>query len=259
MRKGLWAIAAVTAIVAAAGCSNGTTTPVSTVNLGNPDSLAYVLLPGAPAQPEGVVLTWVAATDPNVTNYIVYGRADSSATWGVLAYTGQTEYFDTSPLGQYYIASEDEEGDISSGTSPVNVDTAPPIPAPTGLAGTPLDSGAALTWSDSVQNAHASIFGYYRVYSEPATGSPASCPAAGSGFGLEGTTASVDFVVLGIANGTTVCYGVTSVSSLGQESALSSWIMVTPSSSGGSFDLRAHPGATVVVHHARVGRVVKGR
>jgi hypothetical protein len=48
---------------------------------------------------------------------------------------------------------------------------------------------------------------------------------------------------------------------LGQESVLSSWIMVTPSSSGGSFDLVAHPGTTVVVHHARKGRTLslKGR
>lgn len=257
MRK-VWYACAAAALVAAVGaCNNGTTNPVSTVDLGNPDSLAYVLLPGAPAHPEGVMLTWIAATDPNVTNYIVYGRSDSSASWGVIAYTGETEYFDASPLGQYYVASEDGEGDISSGTATVNVDTLPPIPAPTGLAGTPLDSGVALTWSDSVQLAHAAIFNYYRVYSEQATGY--TCPTAGSGFGLEGTTASTDFVVTGIANGTTVCYGATSVSQLGQESALSAWVPVTPSSSGGSFDITVHPGATVVVHHARAGRVLKSK
>jgi hypothetical protein len=254
MRKGLWACVLVAGVVAVAACNNYNTGPVQTVNLGNPDSLMYVLLPGAPASPEGVMLTWVAATDPNVSSYVIYGRSDSSASWGVVAYTAGTQYFDVQPLGQYYVASQDNSGDISSGTSPISVDTVPPMPAPSGLNGTPLDSGVALTWSNSVRLANTSIFSYYRVYSEQPSGSPASCPAAGSGFGLEGTTVSEDFVVTGIANGTAVCYGVTTVSTKGQESALSAWIMATPSSSGGSFDIRAHPGATVVVHQVRKGR-----
>jgi hypothetical protein len=254
MRKGLWACVIVGGAVAVAACNDYNTGPVQTVNLGNPDSLMYVLLPGAPAAPEGVMLTWVAATDPNVSFYIVYGRTNSSASWGQVAETPGTEYFDVSPLGQYYVASADESGDISSGSDTVTVDTLPPMGAPSGLAGTPLDSGVALTWSDSVRLANQSIFNYYRVYSEQPSGSPSSCPTAGAGFGLEGTTVSEDFVVTGIANGTAVCYGVTTVSQEGQESTLSPWIMVTPSSSGGSFDIVAHPGATVVVHRARKGR-----
>jgi hypothetical protein len=252
MRKGIAACIGVATAAVLGACNNGTTNPVSNVDLGNPDSLAYVLLPGRPATPEGVVLTWVAATDPNVTNYVIYGRSDSTASWGVVAYTGNTEYFDVTPLIQYYVASEDGEGDISSGTATVTIDTVPPMPAPGGLAGVGLDSGAALTWSDSVRVDHSSIFSNYRVYSEAASGG--SCPTGGSGFGLEGTTVSENFVVTGIANATSVCYGVTTVSTLGQESALSSWIVVTPSSGGGSFDILAHPGTTVVVHHVRVGR-----
>ncbi len=257
MRKGLWACVMVAGLVAVAACDNYNTGPVQTINLGNPDSLAYVLLPGAPAAPEGVMLTWVAATDPNVEAYIIFGRTDSSASWGQVAVTPGTEYFDVQPLGQYYVASTDGQGDISSGTATVNVDTLPPMAAPSGLTGTPLDSGVALTWSNSVRLANASIFSNYRVYSEQPSGS--SCPAAGSGFGLEGTTVSEDFVVTGIANGTAVCYGVTTVSMLGQESALSPWIMATPSSGGGSFDITAHPGATVVVHRARKGRMLSAK
>ena len=67
MRKGLWACVTVAGLVTVAACDNYNTGPVETINLGNPDSLMYVLLPGAPAKPEGVMLTWVAATDPNVS------------------------------------------------------------------------------------------------------------------------------------------------------------------------------------------------
>ena len=258
MRKGMSACIGLGAAALLGACSQTTTNPVSSVNLGNPDSLSYVLLPGAPAEPAGVMLTWVAATDPNVNNYVVYGRADSSASWGVVAYTGETEYFDAVPALQYYVASEDASQDISSGTATVTVDTTPPMPPPGGLTGTALDSGVALTWSDSVRVDHSSIFNYYRVYSEVAANGT-SCPNGGTGFGLEGTTVSEDFVVTGIPNGTAVCYGVTTVSQRGQESVLSSWVIVTPSSSGGSFDIVAHPNATVVVHHARKGRLARVR
>jgi hypothetical protein len=258
MRKGLSVCIGVAVAAALGACSQSTTSPVSNVDLGNPDSLSYVLLPGAPAQPEGVLLTWVAATDPNVAGYILYGRIDSTASWSVVAeIVGVTQYFDVQPALQYYVASTDESGDISSGTATITIDTAPPMPAPGGLAGTGLDSGAALTWNDSVRVDHSTIFNYYRVYSEVASGS--NCPTGGTGFNLEGTTVSENFVVTGIANGTAVCYGVTTVSQLGQESVLSPWVMVTPSSTGGSFDIIAHPNATIVVHHERAGRMGKVR
>jgi hypothetical protein len=258
MRKGLSACIGIAAAATLGACTQSTTNPVSNVNLGNPDSLSYVLLPGAPAQPQGVMLTWVAATDPNVTNYVVYGRADSAATWGVIAYTGETEYFDLQPAGQYYISSEDGSGDISSGTTAITVDTTPPMPPPGGLApGAPLDSAVALSWNDSVRVDHSAIFNYYRVYSEAASG--ATCPTAGAGFGLEGTTVSEDFVVTGLPNGTAVCYGVTTVSQLGQESVLSPWVMATPTSGGGTFDITSHPNATVVMHRTRAGRLGKVR
>src|SRR5215469_14181133 len=121
MRKGLSACIGVAAAATLAACNQATTNPVSNVNLGNPDSLSYVLIPGVPAKPEGVMLTWVAATDPSVTNYVVYGRADTSASWGVVAYTGETEYFDIQPAGQYYVSSEDGSGDISSGTATITI------------------------------------------------------------------------------------------------------------------------------------------
>jgi len=197
------------------------------------------------------MLTWTAATDPTVVNYVIYSRPDTTSSWGVEAYVAATTFFDAVPAAQYYVASEDGSGDISSGTSTLTIDTNPPMSAPGELTGLGIDSGSKLSWSDSVRLANPSIFSYYRVYSEPTTGG--TCAAPGAGFGLEGTTVSESFVVLGIANGTGVCYGVTTVSTLGQESALSAWVIVTPSSSGGGFDIASNPHTTVVMHRTRTG------
>jgi hypothetical protein len=242
----------------AIGCSNGVDNlSSSTVTLGNPDSLSYLLLPGQPGVPQGVLLSWGAASDPNVTNYVVYAAVVGGG-WNTIAYTGQTTYFDPgTPAAQYYVASEDANGDISTGTSPITVSTQQVLPPPDGLAEDSLDGGVALTWSADARLSNPTEFAYYRVYSEPAvvTGGTTSCPAGAAGFGLEGSTVSEGYVVSNLTNGTPWCFGVTTVAVLGQESVLSSWVIATPSASGGSFDMLAHPGITVAAHKVRA----KGR
>jgi hypothetical protein len=267
----MWSCIAMAGATAVAACnSNYGTAPRSQVTLGDPDSLTYVLLPGWPGQPAGVLLTWVGASDPSVTSYVVYGRDAAGGSYGPMGHTGGTTFFDAFPQNQYYVASEDQAGDISRGTQPITVDLTPPLAAPDGLAGVGIDSGAKLAWSTSARLGNPSEFSYYRVYSEPAivsgtTGAgavpelpavgarwvTASCPPAGSGFGLEGTTVSENFVITGIGNGTPMCYGVTTVAAFGQESVLSSWVIVTPSASGGAFDIARNPGVTVVRHRTR--------
>src|SRR5581483_4568828 len=100
-------------------------------------------------------------------------------SWGALAYTGSTVYFDPGVFVQYKVASEDQYGDVSSGTTPVTVDTTSPVGAPSGLTGTGIDSGAKLSWSSSVRTANPQQFAYYKVYSEQASTSnnTTSCPA----------------------------------------------------------------------------------
>jgi hypothetical protein len=257
MRISGWAMACAALAATGVACNNqqtGLPTGGTGVTLGNPDSLGYVLLPGGPGQPAGVILTWAPASDPNVSNYIVLARdsTDSAATWGALAYTGADVYFDPGVFAQYKIASQDQYGDVSSGTTPVTVDTNSPVPAPAGVTGAGIDSGVKLTWSSSARLAHAQQFAYYRVYSEQATTSnnTSTCPAGAASFGLEGSTVSENFVVTGLANGAAWCYAITSVTQLGQESALSQWTIVTPSAAGGGFDVVAGNGVTVVVHKA---------
>lgn len=239
----------------ALGCDNGvdnlSTAPVT---LGNPDSLTYVLLPSQPGVPAGVLLSWKAATDPNVTNYAVYAAVVGGG-WNPVAYTGELSYFAPgTPANQYYVASMDANGDVSSGTSPITVSTAQVLPPPSTVTATAIDSGVNVTWSADARLANPSQFSYYRVYSEAAvvSGSDTTCPSGAASFGLEGSTVSEGYVVTGLANGTPWCFGVTTVAKLGQESSLSTWAIGTPSSTGGSFDIRAHPGEVVAAHRVRV-------
>jgi hypothetical protein len=240
----------------AIGCSNGVNNlSPSTTTVGNPDSLRYVLLPGSPGVPSGVLLKWSPATDPTVTNYVVYA-AITGGGWGVVAYTGETSYFvPGTPANQYYVASENSNGSISSGTSPITVNTQQVLPAPDGLTATAIDSGVKLTWSADARLSDPSKFAYYRVYSEPAvvTGGTASCPTGAAGFGVEGSTVSEGYVVTGLANGSTWCFGVTTVATLGQESSLTPWVTASPDASGGSFDFTSSL-ITAGVHRAAVKR-----
>ncbi len=237
----------------ALGCNNGVDNLTTTgVTLGNPDSLSYILFPSGPGVPSGVLLRWGAATDPNVASYVVYA-AIVGGGWNPVAYVGGTSYFDPgTPANQYYVASSDANGDISSGTSPITVVTTPILAAPDGLAEDSLNGGVALTWSNNVRLGNPGQFSYYRVYSEPAvvSGGTANCPAGAAGFGPEGSTVSEGYVVEGLTNGTAECFGVTTVAKLGQESALSPWVVATPAASGGSFDLTSSPRMTVGIHRA---------
>ncbi len=236
----------------AAGCSNGVNNlSTAPVTLGNPDSLSYLLLPSSPGVPAGILLKWGAASDPNVTNYVVYA-AIVGGGWNTVAYTGETSYFvPGTPSNQYYIASEDANGDVSTGTSPITVNTQQVLPPPDGLTAVAIDSGVKLTWSADARLSNPSEFAYYRVYSEPAvvTNNTANCPTGAAGFGLEGSTVSEGYVVTGLANGSTWCFGVTTVATLGQESVLTAWVTASPTSGGGSFDVTSSR-ITVGVHRA---------
>lgn len=244
----------VLAAAAVAACGNNNqniSAPAET--LGNPDSLTYLLLPGGPDAPNGILLSWVPASDPNVVNYVVFASAADSQ-FGTLGTTISNTFHQAGlPFPQYYVASEDQYGDISSGSNIINVDTAPPLPPPSSITATGFDSASEVTWSANARLQSPSLFAYYRVYSEPAavSGMTVSCATPGPGFALEGSTVSEDFVVTGLANGTTWCYAVTTVTQDGHESVLSSWTTDTPTLAAGPFAVSMAPTATIVVHNPK--------
>ncbi len=238
------------AVLAAAGCGSSNYTAPTAAALGNPDSLTYTLVPGAPGVSSGVLLQWAPTTDPNVVAYVVFARGSVSGTWSSLATTVLDGFDDQEiPSLQYYVASTDAYGDLSTGTPAITVDTtaADGLPAPDTVAATPFDSAAQLTWA-GVTTTGPGVFSYYRVFSEAPTGGT-SC-ASGytlSNLFLEGTTVSDAFVITGLANSTSVCYAVSAVATTGEESVLSPWTLVTPSASDPSLSAVA-PLGPIVVH-----------
>jgi hypothetical protein len=223
--------------------------------VGAPHNLTYVLMPGAPAQASGVILSWTAAEDSNIAAFLVNARTSPGAAWTTLAITGSTVYFDgETQYTQYFIQSEDASGDVANGADTITVNYSPTVAAPAVVTAAGLDSAVKLHWSAEARVNNPGVWSYYRVYSEPASATAPQCPTAGAGFGLEGTTVSEDFVVTGLANGQTWCYAVTSVGVLGQESILSTpWAVATTSQGGGGFDIASAPHATIVAHRARPG------
>lgn len=185
-RRWPWA-AALIAVVAAA-CSNNYNNAVGPAQtLGNPDSLTYLLLPGGPDLPNGVLLSWVGTSDPNVTNYVAFARNADSGQFGELGTTVSNSFHTAgTPLLQYYVASQDQFGDVSSGTPTITIDTAPPLPPPDSLCAYGIDSGVKLNWAANARAAGPALFAYYRVYSEMAqgTGASASCPNVGPDFAV---------------------------------------------------------------------------
>jgi hypothetical protein len=261
MRTKLWSGAAIACAALVAACASSAPTASTGGGngaLGNPDSLAYLLLPGGPAQPAGVVLTWAPASDPNVAAYVIYGRAASTSTWSALAITGGLSFFDNQTgFAQYYVASEDGSGNVSTGTPAITVNYNPTIGAPDSLTGAAFDGAVALHWGAGQRHADSTIFSNYRVYSELAqvTGATTTCPATSSSFGLEGTTVSEDFVVTGLTNGTPWCYGARGRSRLGKRPEPASWGR-DPTQSGG-LQSRGSTGGDQVAQ-ARTRRCVGG-
>jgi hypothetical protein len=244
-------------VAGVAACSNNNDNiSAPAESLGNPDSLTYLLLPGGPDAPNGILLSWAQATDPNVTNYIVLASTvDSQADFGELGTTLSTSFHQAGiPFPFYYVASEDQFGDISSGTPIISVDTAPELAPPSTITATGFDSASEVSWSADARLAHPNEFAYYRVYSEPAqvSGMTNTCATPGPGFAVEGSTVSEQFVVTGLANGTTWCYAITSVAQNGSESVLSAWTTDTPNAGAGPFAVSMAPQATIVRHNPKV-------
>jgi hypothetical protein len=244
---------AAVAALAAAGCGTKNYTAPTATALGNPDSLTYTLLPAAPGVAGGVLLQWAPTADPNVVAYAVFARTSTTGSWATIATTVLNGFDDQEiPSLQYYVASEDAFGDLSTGTPTLTVDTtaASGLPAPDTLVATPFDSAAQVTWA-GVANSSAATVSYYRVFSEAPTGSgvSAACPAGYSltNLFLEGTTVSDAFATTGLANDAAICYAVSTVATSGEESVLSPWTLVTPSASDPSLD-RLAPMGPIVVH-----------
>jgi hypothetical protein len=252
------AVGLVGVVAALAGCSSSNYTAPKATVLTDPSNVSYMLLPGAPAIPNGVLLSWTDANDSRITDYAVFARDSSSQQFAEIGVTTSNTFHDGgTPAGQYMVWGEDAAGDHSPGVA-FAVSAVSPLPPPDTISSAAFNAAAELRWTDTpLASPNASEFSYYRVYSDSAivSGNTATCSTNLGDLAVEGSTVSDVFVVTGLTNGSTRCYAVSSVAVGGQESGLGPFTVVTPSATDPTFDIAAAPGATVVVaHHKLAGR-----
>ena len=210
-------VVSLAALVWVAACSYDKSTAPSS-DLGAPASLSYQLVPsGDPNVPEGIILRWEPPNDSRVTNYVVYSRASTSASWSRRAETTSASYHDLgAPDPQYYVTSQAADGTESAGSNVVTVDESNRLPPPSQLASISLNGAIQLSWPTDARLADPALFDYYRVYSTLYNLDSGVC--SGTDWVLEGTTVSEDFIASGLANGVSRCFAVSTVSRDGHES-----------------------------------------
>ena len=210
MNRRLFALATFAAI--ASGCSD-----VSRVSA--PGGLTYeVEASGDPAAPAGVLLRWNAVTDPDLSAYRVYSRADNTSQFSLRGTTTSTSFHDSGlPHLEYYVTAVSNSNQESAPSASVVVDERLRLDAPASLTTTSLNSAVFLSWSDNAFRSAPNGFKQYRVYS---TSYDLDRDLCGS-WAFEGSTVSPEFVASALTNGAPRCFAVSAESVEGFESLFS--------------------------------------
>jgi hypothetical protein len=197
-------------------------------NLGVPADLSYQLIPsGDPAVPDGIMLRWTEPADDRVSDYVIFSRGSVNASWERRGATTSSTFHDAGvPHLQYYVASEDGDGNESRGSNVITVDERNRLPAPSSIVSVSLDQAVQLSWPSNGRVADPGMFDYYRIYSTLYNLDTGICDDLR--WSLEGTTVSEDFLVTGLPNGVPRCFAASTVSRDGHESAWSGARADTP-------------------------------
>jgi hypothetical protein len=194
----------------------------------DPTNLTYRLLPsGDPDTPLGVLLEWTPPTSSDVVSFDVFGRSSTSGEWILRATTTSPSFHDAGvPQLQYYVTSNDEDGDVLGESGFVEIDEFRRLPAPDSLRSITLNSAIQLSWAANAHREDPEEFDHYRVYSSAYVASTNRC-TEGS-WRLEGTTVSDAFLSANMENGVSRCFAVSAVSRDGHESLWSAARLDTP-------------------------------
>lgn len=213
-------------LVGVAACTDYTT---STRGLppAPPAGLFYELEPsGNPTAPSGIILRWTAESDPNLTAYNVYSRADSNAGYDLRGTTTSPSFHDDGqPDLQYYVTAVGQDNAESDPSNGITVDERLRLPAPAALSSISLNAAIHLDWTDNAYQADPAGFWHYRVYSTSYDLDHNTC---GTSWSLEGTTVAPTFLVGAMPNGQPRCFGVSAVTIEGFESLWSPLRFDTP-------------------------------
>lgn len=191
-----------------------------------PTDLSYQLIPsGDPDYPLGVLLNWTPPRNGDAVTYDVFGRGSTGGEWYLRATTTSPSFHDAGlPQLQYYVLARDGSGNEMGSSEIITIDERNRLPAPDDLTSISLDRAIQLSWSGNAVDVGGGEFDHYRVYSARYDALAARCTE----WSLEGTTVSDGFLALGLANGVSRCFAVSTVSRDGHESAWSSVRTDTP-------------------------------
>ena len=100
------------------------------------------------------------------------------------------------------------------------------LETPQSLVSVSLNTAVQLSWDPNARVADPNSFSHYNIYSTSYDLDTSVCDD--TGWALEGTSVSEDFLVSGLTNGVPLCFAVSSVSTGGNESAVSAYANDTP-------------------------------
>ena len=205
----------------AVACSD----PVALIE--RPEGLFYELEPsGDPLQPLGVLLTWQPVADPDLSIYNVFGRLNGSNQFDLRGTTSSPSFHDNGyPDLEYRVTAVNTNGDESDPSESVLIDERLRLEAPASIFGTTLDGAIHLAWADNAFLNEPDGFKNYRIYS---TSYDLDANLCGTSWSLEGTTIAPEFLASALANGVSMCFGVSAVSIEGWESMWSDLWADTP-------------------------------
>lgn len=214
-------------LLAACGTNDYVGPPVDGGSLPPPTGLFYEVTSGGPATiPVATLLEW----DPvsyDVAGWNVYSRSNTAMGFVLRGTTSSNSFHDQGvPELQYYVTAIDFNGFESIPSNTVTVDERLTLPSVDQVYSTSLNGAIALAWTDNPFETDPQGFRNYRVFSTPYNLDTGLC--LDTGWALEGTTVSPEFIVGVLPNGQPRCFGVSAVSIEGFESLWSPIIHDTP-------------------------------
>ncbi len=157
----------------------------------------------------------------------MYSSASAGGSFVLRATTTSNSFHDQGvPALQYYVTAVDQSGLESQPSNTVTIDERLALPPVNQLTSTSLNGAIALVWSDNPFETDPAGFRNYRVYSTPYNLDTDTCLE--TGWGVEGTTVSPEFIAAALPNGVPRCFGVSAVSIEGFESMWSPIVNDTP-------------------------------
>ncbi len=193
-----------------------------------PSNLFYEVTSGGPGTiPVATLLEWDQVNDGSVNTWNVYSRSSTAQSFFLRGTTTSNSFHDQGvPELQYYVTAVDYDGFESLGSNVVTIDERLALPPVAQLFSTSLNGAVALAWSDNPFESDPAGFRNYRVFSTLYNLDTGLC--LDTGWALEGTTVSPEFIAGALANGVPRCFGVSAVSIEGFESLWSPIVDDTP-------------------------------